>query len=451
MKIFKMLLVLCFLLFHFIPSFNTLQTILPGQSIKDNETLISKNEFFEAGFFNFGDTNIQYFGIWYKKISPKTIVWIANRDTPLENSSRVLNFTDEGTLFIVDSTKGIVWSSNTSKKTIKKPILQLLENGNLVVKNENNPDDFLWQSFDLPGDTLLPSMRIRTNKVTGEYTGLVSWKNTQDPSTGLYSYHIDINGFPQVVITKGNTILFRIGSWNGNILSGIPSDTLFKSFNYSFVITDKEVSYGFELLNEAIVSRYMLSSTGQVTRYMLSDRTMISWNIFFVGPSDQCDNYAICGDNSNCDVGNSPMCECLKGFVPKTQENGNFGGCIRKVNLDCDGNSDGFLKLVVVKLPDTSRSWFDKNMNLEECEKFCLRNCSCTAYANLDIRDGGSGCLVWFNNIVDVRKLSSGGQDLYIRVAASELGANTLFPILLFLIFLFHLNTEVKYVNSRPY
>jgi hypothetical protein len=94
-----------------------------------------------------------------------------------------------------------------------------------------------------------------------------------------------------------------------------------------------------------------------------------------------------------------------------------------------------------MKLPDTSKSWFNKSLNLEQCERFCLSNCSCTAYANLDIRNGGSGCLIWLNNILDVRKLSSGGQDLYIRVAASELGANTFF--LSTLIFIIHLNTEV--------
>jgi hypothetical protein len=86
-----------------------------------------------------------------------------------------------------------------------------------------------------------------------------------------------------------------------------------------------------------------------------------------------------------------------------------------------------------MKLPDTSKSWFNKSMNIEECEKFCKRNCSCTAYANLDVRNGGSGCLLWFDNIMDIKKLSSGGQDVYIRVAASELGANTLFSSVMFL------------------
>ncbi|KAL2331507.1 hypothetical protein Fmac_019088 [Flemingia macrophylla] len=422
MESFKAL-VLCSLLLHFIPGFNTLDTIAPGQSLKDKETLVSANGAFEVGFFNFGDPNSQYLGIWYRGISPRTVMWVANRDAPVR-SSGVLNVTYEGNLVIFNGSGAIVWSSNTST-TAKKPIVQLLETGNLVVKEESNPKILLWQSFDLPGDTLLPGMRIRSNMVSGGFTSLTSWRDTQDPGRGEYSYHIDTRGFPQVVIAKRGALLYRVGSWNGNILSGISSETLYKYFNFSFVITEKEVSYGYELLNRSLVSRYIITSTGQIQRFFLSDLTD-SWQLFYSGPSDECDNYAICGVNSDCDVSNSPTCECFQGFIPKSLENWNSHnwseGCVRRVNLDC-GNSDGFLKYQGMKLPDTSTSWFDKSMSLEECEKFCMKNCSCTAYANLDIRDGGSGCLLWFNNIMDVRKLTSGGQDLYIRVAASELGS----------------------------
>ncbi|KAK2440113.1 hypothetical protein P8452_19279 [Trifolium repens] len=74
-----------------------------------------------------------------------------------------------------------------------------------------------------------------------------------------------------------------------------------------------------------------------------------------------------------------------------------------------------------MKLPDTSSSWFDKSLSLEECKTKCLKNCSCTAYANLDVRNGGSGCLLWFDNIVDMRKHTDLGQDIYVRLASSEL------------------------------
>ena len=63
----------------------------------------------------------------------------------------------------------------------------------------------------------------------------------------------------------------------------------------------------------------------------------------------------------------------------------------------------------------------DKNLSLEECEFACLKNCSCSAYANSDIRRGGSGCLMWFGDLIDVReyKVEGNEQDLYIRLSAS--------------------------------
>lgn len=50
-----------------------------------------------------------------------------------------------------------------------------------------------------------------------------------------------------------------------------------------------------------------------------------------------------------------------------------------------------------------------------------MKNCSCMAYSNLDIRRGGSGCLLWFNELVDIREFGENGQDIYIRIASSDL------------------------------
>ncbi|KAL7249449.1 hypothetical protein ACSBR1_011610 [Camellia fascicularis] len=72
-------------------------------------------------------------------------------------------------------------------------------------------------------------------------------------------------------------------------------------------------------------------------------------------------------------------------------------------------------------MPDTRNSWFDRSMTLRECETVCLKNCSCMAYANLDIRRGGSGCLLWFDELIDMRELNANEQDVYIKMASSEL------------------------------
>jgi len=136
-------------------------------------------------------------------ISSEIIVWVANRDAPLSDHSGILTVTGDGVLVLFNSTNGIVWSSNTSR-TPENPVAQLLDTGNLVVKDRN--DNFLWQSFDYPCDTLLPEMKLGWNLVTGLERFLSSWKSTEDPAQGAFSIRLDPRGLPQMVLMKGVSI-----------------------------------------------------------------------------------------------------------------------------------------------------------------------------------------------------------------------------------------------------
>ncbi|CAI8596027.1 unnamed protein product, partial [Vicia faba] len=402
-------------------------TLVPNQFIRYRETIVSAGGTFEAGFSNFGDPQRQYFGIWYKNLSPRTIVWVANRDTPVQNSTGLLKLNDQGNLVILDDSKGLVWSSNSSRIVAKPVVVQLLDSGNLVVKDANSSGenkDFLWESFDYPGNTFLAGMKLKSNLITGPYRYLTSWRSPEDPAEGECSYRIDSHGFPQLVTVKGGRFLYRIGSWDGFLFTGVSWHwhRLQSLFNFSVVFTDKEFSYQYETSNSSTFTRLVLDSYGNTQRLTWSDRTQI-WEAISSRPTDQCDNYALCGINSNCNINDFPICECLEGFMPKFQlkwESSNWSdGCVRKTHLNCL-HGDGFLKYINIKLPDTSSSWFDTSLSLEECKTVCLKNCSCTAYANLDIRYGGSGCILWFDNIVDMRIHPDQGQDIYIRLASSE-------------------------------
>ncbi|KAG4920995.1 hypothetical protein JHK82_049932 [Glycine max] len=64
----------------------------------------------------------------------------------------------------------------------------------------------------------------------------------------------------------------------------------------------------------------------------------------------------------------------------------------------------------------------DQTIGLEECKAKCLDNCSCMAYANLDISGQGSVCAMWFDDLIDIRLFAAGGQDVYVQIDASELG-----------------------------
>lgn len=175
--------------------------------------------------------------------------------------------------------------------------------------------------------------------------------------------------------------------------------------------------------SDSLLTRLIVTSSGYLRR-MTWVNTSSAWSEFWYAPDDQCDDYKVCGPYGMCDVNSSPVCECVKGFKPKNQEAWDLrdgsDGCVRKTRLDCA--SDGFRKVENVKLPETEDVSVNISMSLSECEVKCKGNCSCTAYSNLDIKNGGKGCVMWGGDLLDIRTYTNGGQDLYIKLAASDLG-----------------------------
>ncbi|KDO74334.1 hypothetical protein CISIN_1g003832mg [Citrus sinensis] len=388
--------------------------ITPSQSIRDGETLVSVNGTFELGFFSPGTSAKRYLGIWYKRVSPRTVAWVANRETPLTDQSGLLNVTSKG-IVLLDGRDRIFWSSNTSI-TMKNPVVQLMDSGNLVL-TDGNYNSLLWQSFDHPCDTLLPGMKLGRNFKTGMDRHLSSWKSINDPAPGEFSLWIDTHGFPQLVLRKGSVLQYRAGSWNGLGFTGTPPlKENVPLCDYKFVINENEVYYECDAKGPA-VSRLWVNQSGLVLRSIWSSQQDV-WFLAYYAPLDRCDLYSVCGANARCTTNSSRRCDCLEGFVPKSPNNWSEG-CVRERELKCR-NGDEFPKYVKLKLPDTSSSWFNASMNLKECSELCSKNCSCTAYANSDVERGGSGCLLWFGDLMDMKEYNDGGQDLYIRIASER-------------------------------
>ncbi|XP_076899227.1 G-type lectin S-receptor-like serine/threonine-protein kinase At4g27290 [Bidens hawaiensis] len=401
-----------------------ISTITPNQNITDGQTIVSDDESFRMGFFtpSTRSTN-RYLGIWYNKIQVTTVVWVANREKPLNDTSGVLTLTGNGTLILLNHANTIIWSSNSSIAA-NNPVTQLLHTGNLVIRNQNDtvPDNYIWQSFDYPGDTFLPSMKFGKDFVKGLDKYLTSWRSVDDPSLGEYTNRFDSNGYPQILLRKGLDVEFSSGPWNGLRFSGMPSLKQNEIYTFEFEFNERELYYKYELVNSLVVSRFILNTEGRLERFTWIERTS-RWELYVRGQRDDCDIYGLCGAYGVCNINNSPRCGCLRGFEPRFPEEWRRAdwenGCVRNVELDCPGG-DGFVTLSGVKVPDTRRSWFNVSMNLEECRRECLRNCNCTAYGNLDI-GRGSGCLIWFDNLVDMRVYAEDGQDIFVRMAASEI------------------------------
>lgn len=400
--------------------------ITANQTLKDGDTIVSKGQSFELGFFSPGGSRNRYLGIWYKKVSLQTVVWVANRDSPLYDLSGTLKISGNGSLSLFNGRNSLIWSSSSLKKSgVRNPIVQILDTGNLVVRNSGDDQDYIWQSLDYPGDTFLPGMKYGINFVTGINRFLTSWRSPDDPSTGNYTNKMDPNGVPQFFLKKNSVDVFRAGPWNGLRFTGMPHLKPNPIYRYEFVFTEEEVYYTYKLANPSVITRMQLIPSGALQRYTWVD-SLQSWNFYLSAQMDSCDFYTLCGSYGSCNINESPACRCLKGFDPKFPEAYSAGdwseGCVRRVKLDCGKGEEDFLKISKLKLPDTRASWYNNSMDLNECKRVCLRNCSCSAYSHFDIRDGGRGCILWFGDLIDIREYNENGQDLYVRLASSEIG-----------------------------
>nr|POE93114.1 g-type lectin s-receptor-like serine/threonine-protein kinase rks1 [Quercus suber] len=103
-----------------------LDTITPDQPIKDGQALVSNHKTFALRFFSPGNSNRRYVGIWYYQITEQTVVWVANRDNPLNDTSGVLSINDQGNLILHSQNRTIpIWSANVSVRTHPQAILWL--------------------------------------------------------------------------------------------------------------------------------------------------------------------------------------------------------------------------------------------------------------------------------------------------------------------------------------
>nr|GMD80798.1 G-type lectin S-receptor-like serine/threonine-protein kinase At4g27290 isoform X2 [Ipomoea batatas] len=266
-------------------------------------------------------------------------------------------------------------------------------------------------------------MKLGWNFVTGHEVYATARKSENDPSSGQFTLHYDPTGYPQGVIKNGSQKRFVTGPWNGLRWSGMPElapDA--RQYKYQVSMNPREVYARYDILNNSIVSREVLTSSGDL-QFLAWVHEVQSWISFIKTPRDVCDIYAICGANGICNMANSPVCGCFEKFTNNNRRGLNnwSDGCHRRKPLKCENGTDGFKKYSGIKLPDTSYSWFNRTMSLKDCEHQCLKNCSCTAYSSLDISKGGSGCLLWFNDLIDIRVLSENGQDIYIRLDSSEI------------------------------
>ena len=346
-------------------------TLTRRSSIGGGQRLVSPEDVFQLGLFPLANGTKWYLGIWFT-VSPAAVIWVANRDRPLNaSSSGTLELSGRGDLVLLDAARDneTVWSSNTSAAA-PAAVAQLRDNGNLVLADAAGA--VVWQSFEHPTNTFVSEMRSGRDLKTGALWALSSWRGADDPSPGDFRYVMDTSsGSPELHVWSKGRKTYRTGPWNGAWFSGIPEMTTFEDmFEFRFTHTADEVSYVYRDRAGSPVSRVVLNETGVMQR-MVWDQAAVTWSVFWSGPRDQCDRYGLCGAFGVCNVVDAVVCGCVRGFRPSSPAEWRMrnasSGCARSTQLQCGaGGGDGFYTLRGVKLPETRGSSVDAGASIDE-------------------------------------------------------------------------------------
>ncbi|XP_030439807.1 G-type lectin S-receptor-like serine/threonine-protein kinase At1g11330 [Syzygium oleosum] len=421
-----------FLMSHYVVQFCIGGDVITAtEYIQDPGSITSSGGLYRMGFFSPNGSANRYVGIWFNNVPTYNVLWVANRENPILDSSGVVTISDDGNLVVMNGKRELVWSSNVSN-TVTDAKAHLSDSGNLVLlkrifNSSANDAETLWESFQHMTDSFLAKMKLSTNSRTNEKQALTSWKSPSDPSIGSFTASIDPRNIPELFIWNGSSLYWRSGPWNGNIFIGVPEMQSFYINGYNLVDDHEGTVYlTYSFAEASYLSYLLLKSNGDLVQPRL-DQNSSSWGIVWSSRVSDCDVYGQCGPFGMCNAKTSPICSCLRGFEPKNFEEwsrGNWSsGCIRKSLLQCNGTTngsstagkkDGFLKLELMKVPN-SGIFFS---TLEaDCPGNCSIDCSCVAYAY----DSGVGCVLWRGDLIDLQKFSIGGTTLYVRLAHSEL------------------------------
>ncbi|PON48735.1 S-receptor-like serine/threonine-protein kinase [Parasponia andersonii] len=343
--------------------------------------LVSLNGTFKATITNPKSEIHRHYYLSVVHVNSSTVVWSANRDKPMSQSSR-LSLTVGG-LRVIDEPNHVIWSTPTFNS--KVAALQLLETGNLVLVDDQNVR--LWQSFDYPTNTIVVGQPLGVGK------SLVGTRTGDDLSSGEY----------RLTVTDGDAML----QWKGITYWKLSRDIrAYKDSNSAFSFMEMNATGLFMLAgNGSTVAFNVELGSSKDFRIVkmggdgrLSISSFIRGNLVeeFSAPSQQCQLPLVCGRLGLCSSGGGGAtgsvpgnCGCPPSFYSKVHPAGS--DCVptdESLSLPppCKTNGASNSPVSYVKL-GSGMDYFangftdplKRGVSLSVCQDLCFQNCSCMA------------------------------------------------------------------------
>ncbi|KAK3419193.1 G-type lectin S-receptor-like serine/threonine-protein kinase LECRK4 [Eucalyptus grandis] len=341
---------------------------------------LSPSGLFAFGFYQEGGKYAV--GIWLVGNPNKTVIWTANRDDPLVDSSSSIEFTPY-TLIVRTYQGGKAKSIISWQKPADSA--SMLDSGNFVIYNfPYDPSNVNWQSFDSPTDTLVIDQHLLN------YKELVSSKSPVDHSSGRF--HVVMQG-------DSNLVAYGVNSTNVDTDAYWSTNTQEK-INATYTLLQDRVALffvgGLVTLQanssdpdqkSILLYRATLDYDGNFRLYLHSfingDALNSNVSVKWLAQNSSCDIKGFCGLNSFCKVTDEKAgCHCFPGF-DFVDESHDFLGCYRRSNYEqlCRAEESA-LSFSIVQMNSTTMGGHPYSvipLSLEECSRSCSDDCHCEA------------------------------------------------------------------------
>ncbi|AET02745.1 putative protein kinase RLK-Pelle-DLSV family [Medicago truncatula] len=351
----------------------------PGDilNVSATSTLCSKQGKYCMSFNqNTDPENLTYLSI-FGKGKDDWLVWISNRNQPVDINSASLSLNYSGVLKI-ESKIGkpiILYASPPPFNNRNYIVATLLDTGNFVLKDIQK-NIVLWQSFDHPTDSLLPGMKLGVNRKTGENWSLVSSISDSILAPGPFSLEWEATR-KELVIKRREKVYWTSGKlMKNNRFENIPGE----DFKVK-VVSDEYFTYTTQ--NENGLTKWTLLQTGQ----LINREGGASGDI---ARADMCNGY-----NTN-------------------------GGCQKwgeaKIPA-CRNPGDKFENKPVYSNDNIVYNIKNASLGISDCQEMCWGNCSCFGFNNY--YGNGTGC-VFLVSTEGLNIASSGYELFYILVKNTD-------------------------------
>ncbi|KAL5223584.1 hypothetical protein ABZP36_010223 [Zizania latifolia] len=341
-----------------------------GSSLSVENVLHSPDGTFTCGLHKISP-NASTFSIWFSN-SPETVTWSANPLHPVYTWGSKVELKSDGSMVLKDYSGQIVWTNNVNSSGIQHAQAQLLDTGNLIVKGKSGIP--LWQSFDSPTDTLLPTQNITAA------TKLVSKNRLLVP--GHYSFHFD----DQYLLSlfddeKDISVIYwpdpRWTIW-GKMRNSFNSTTNGVLDRLGHFLGSDNATFTAADWGSDIVRRLTLDYDGNLRLYSL-DKADRTWSVTWMAFPQLCKVRGLCGRNGICMYTPAPACACAPGYEVIDPIDWSKG-CSPRVDISCDRHEVKF-----VKLRNTDFLGYDLSVHrfvsLDFCKNICLSDCRCKGFA----------------------------------------------------------------------